>query len=97
MHMLLAEALAKDPDLKGEAFTLIRAAGLGDRTCADDLAAGMNSTLQPVILNQASNEIRRQFLGAKAHERLQWTPLYSLESGLGETIDWYRRLLGETR
>jgi CDP-glucose 4,6-dehydratase len=57
----------------------------------------MNSTLQPVILNEATNEIRRQFLSArKAHERLQWAPLYSLESGLGETIEWYRRLLGET-
>ena len=95
--MLLAEALAKDPSLKGEAFNFSYEQQVSVIELVQMISRLMDSTLQPVILNEASNEIRRQFLSArKAHERLQWTPLYSLESGLGETIDWYRRLLGET-
>jgi CDP-glucose 4,6-dehydratase len=46
--------------------------------------------LQPVILNEAANEIPDQFLDAsKAAAELGWTPKYSLEDGLRETIAWY--------
>ena len=95
--MLLAEALANDPSLKGEAFNFSYEQQVSVIELVQMISRLMQSTLQPVILNQASNEIRRQFLSArKAHERLEWKPLYSLETGLGETIDWYRRLLRET-
>lgn len=49
------------------------------------------SQLRPVILNQASDEIREQYMScAKARELLNWAPEYSLEAGLYETVDWYR-------
>lgn len=51
--------------------------------------------LQPVVLDKASNEIKGQRLDAtKAREELVWRPQWSLEQGLQETVEWYRKLLG---
>jgi CDP-glucose 4,6-dehydratase len=56
------------------------------------------SDLEPVILNQASEEIRDQYLDcAKARRLLNWAPRYSFDSGLGETIGWYRDRLQVVR
>ncbi len=53
-----------------------------------------NHALEPIILNEASNEIREQYLCAdKAGETLGWEPNYSLEAGLKETIAWYKNFL----
>jgi nucleoside-diphosphate-sugar epimerase len=47
--------------------------------------------LEPMIQNNASSEIREQYLDStKARERLHWSPQYGMEDGLRETIDWYR-------
>jgi CDP-glucose 4,6-dehydratase len=52
------------------------------------------SHLTPVVLNEASEEIPNQYLDcAKARRVLGWTPQYSFEAGLGETIPWYREQL----
>ena len=52
------------------------------------------SDLEPIIRNEASAEIRAQYLDCtRARERLGWTPSYDLEVGLRETIDWYRAWL----
>ena len=46
--------------------------------------------LEPVILNQAHNEIKHQYLSAeKARKLLAWKPHYTLDEGLQETIEWY--------
>ena len=48
------------------------------------------SHLEPIILNQAKNEIKHQYLSAeKARRLLHWKPQYSLEEGLREAIQWY--------
>jgi len=50
--------------------------------------------LQPVILNEASNEIKHQYLSAKkARKVLGWKPYYSLDEGLKETIEWYKEVV----
>ena len=50
--------------------------------------------LEPKILNQATNEIKHQYLSAeKAKTLLNWSPNYSLAEGLTETIDWYKNFL----
>lgn len=50
--------------------------------------------LEPEILNQASNEIRHQYLSAKkAMNVLGWKPAFNLEEGLVRTIEWYRKHL----
>ena len=47
-----------------------------------------------MILNQASAEIRDQYLSAeKIRERLGWTPKFGLDDALRETIGWYRKYL----
>lgn len=54
--------------------------------------------LQPLILNQAINEIKHQYLSAeKARRMLKWYPKYSLEEGLKETIEWYQHFLTEDK
>ena len=54
----------------------------------------MGSDLKPDIWNEATNEIRCQFLSAaKSRRLLGWKPSFSLEEGLYRTIQWYRNLL----
>ena len=56
------------------------------------------TALQPVILNEASHEIQKQYLDcSKARRMLNWQPQYSLEEALKETIIWYQRHLSATR
>ena len=51
--------------------------------------------VEPDVRNTATGEIKDQYLSAaKARERLDWTPSYSLDQGLIETIAWYRAYLG---
>jgi CDP-glucose 4,6-dehydratase len=53
--------------------------------------------LEPRILDQARAEIKDQYLDSrKARARLGWTPKWSLEAGLTETIAWYKRFLDST-
>ena len=52
-------------------------------------------SLVPIILNEATHEIPKQYLDcAKAKRMLAWAPTYSLEEGLLETSNWYRSFLG---
>jgi CDP-glucose 4,6-dehydratase len=48
--------------------------------------------LTPDIRNTARAEIREQWLSFdKATQTLGWTPAHTMEQGLGETLEWYRR------
>ncbi len=50
--------------------------------------------LRPVVMNEAKNEIPKQFLSAeKARRLLGWKSRYTLEEGLVETVEWYRKFL----
>jgi CDP-glucose 4,6-dehydratase len=50
------------------------------------------------ILNQATNEISRQYLDCtKAKTRLHWEATRSLDASLGETAAWYRGWLDRTQ
>lgn len=56
------------------------------------------SHIEPVVLGEASAEIPYQYLSAeKARRVLGWRPVYDLEHGLRETIDWYREFLSSER
>lgn len=58
----------------------------------------MGSSLTPEIRNEASNEIRHQYLSAeKARRVLGWHPLFTLEEGLDRTIAWYREFFAHGR
>jgi len=96
-YITLAERLAVDPALAGEAFNF----GLELRPTMLELTEkilGMmgRSDLRPVVQNLASAEIREQYLDAgKARERLKWSARHGMDEGLRRTIDWYRKFLAE--
>lgn len=91
-YMRVAERLAHEPTLAGEAFNL----SAGDsRTVLEMVHAVLKlldrTDLEPIILNQASNEIREQALsGEKARRVLNWAPQFGLNDALKRTIEWYR-------
>jgi len=52
--------------------------------------------LEPVILDNASNEIPDQYLDSTiAHDTLGWYPDHDLKDGLRKAMEWYRLFLGE--
>jgi CDP-glucose 4,6-dehydratase len=95
-YMLLAESLALKPELKGQAFNFSNEIQVTVLELVDRILTLMDSDLQPEVHNEASNEIRHQYLNAqKAREILKWSPLFNLDKGLQRTIDWYREFLSE--
>ena len=49
--------------------------------------------VEPDIRNESSGEIPDQYLSAdRARAVLGWAPRCTLDAGLRETIEWYRRL-----
>ena len=95
VNMLLAESLAQNPDLCGQAFNFSNEIQVTVLELVERLLALMNSRLEPEIRSDATNEIRHQYLSAaKAREKLNWQPLFTLDEGLRRTIDWYTAFLG---
>ena len=89
-YMLLAEELIKNPSLKGEAFNISNEHPITVIELVDKILFQMNSSLVPEIRNEASNEIREQYLDAnKFRNMLNWMPDFDLESGIKETVQWY--------
>lgn len=94
-YMLLAERLASDRTLRGQAFNFSNESQISVLEMVDLILAKMNSTLRPEIFNQASNEIRHQYLSAeRARAALNWRPEFTLDAGLDRTLAWYREFLG---
>lgn len=93
-YMLLAERMAADASLKGQAFNFSNEIQVTVLELVERLLGLMDSTLEPDVRNEASHEIRHQYLSAdKARRLLDWSPLYELDTALGRTIDWYRYFL----
>jgi CDP-glucose 4,6-dehydratase len=97
-YLILAERLAADRALAGEAFNFSLEIRLTVLDVVDKVLQRMGRTdLQPIIQNAASSEIREQYLSAeKARRVLAWTPRFGLDDGLAETIDWYRAFLADS-
>jgi CDP-glucose 4,6-dehydratase len=93
-YMLLAEKLAGNPELRGQAFNFSNEIQLTVTELVQRILALMQSDLQPDVRNEVSNEIRRQYLSAaRARRLLGWKPLFDLDEGLRRTIAWYREFL----
>ena len=90
-YLLLAERLHEDRSLNGMAFNFSNEIQVSVRDLVSKLLAAMGSELEPDVRNDASNEIRHQYLSAaRARSVLGWRPLFSLDDGLRRTIDWYQ-------
>jgi len=93
-YMLLAQRLAENPELRGHAFNFSNEIQVTVLQLVDKLLKLMGSSLEPDVRNEASNEIRNQYLSAeKARRVLNWGPSYTLDEGLHETIGWYNTFL----
>ena len=94
VNMVLAEHLARDRDLRGQAFNFSNEIQVTVLELVERLLALLKSDLKPDVRNEATNEIRHQYLSAaKAREKLNWTPQFNFDEGLTRTIEWYKDFL----
>lgn len=90
-YMTLAECLAARPELRGEAFNFSNELQVTVLELVERILTLMGSDVEPDIRNEASNEIRHQYLSAaKARTMLGWAPLFDLDGGLRRAVAWYK-------
>jgi CDP-glucose 4,6-dehydratase len=95
-YTLLAEQLAARPELRGEAFNFSNELRITVLELVETILAAMGSDLKPDVRNEASNEIKSQYLdAAKARRVLNWSPSFTLETGLQATIRWYEQYFSQ--
>src|SRR5579871_1041148 len=90
-YLTLAERLAEEPSLAGMAFNFSCEEPRSVLEIAQAILRVMGRPdLQPVVLNQAANEIPHQHLSAaRARQLLGWQPRFDLDEGLRRTAAWY--------
>ena len=89
-YLLLAERMAENSALRGEAFNFSNELQITVLDLVQKILTLMDSDLKPEIRNEATNEIRHQYLSAaKARRMLEWNPEFDLDDRLKRTIDWY--------
>jgi CDP-glucose 4,6-dehydratase len=90
-YLRLAEAMAMRPELGGEVFNFSYECRMTVVEIVSRILQSMGSPLVPDVRNEASNEIRDQYLDAtKARRMLGWSPAFTFDEGLQATIAWYR-------
>jgi CDP-glucose 4,6-dehydratase len=96
-YIRLAEQMAETPEIAGEAFNFSNEIQMNVIDLTRKILALMGrDDLEPVILNQATNEIQHQYLSAeKARTALGWQPHFSLDEGLTRTIGWYQSFFAQ--
>jgi CDP-glucose 4,6-dehydratase len=93
-YTLLAEQLAANSSLYGQAFNFSNETQVTVLDLVSKIVELMGEGLDPIVQNQASNEIQHQFLDAtKAKAMLGWTPEFTPDRGLEKTIVWYENFL----
>lgn len=97
-YMTLAKALADKPELSGEAFNFSNEIQVTVLDLVEQVLNELGSDLRPDVRNEASNEIRHQYLSAeKARRLLDWSPLFDLPTGLKSTVAWYKEFLRDAK
>lgn len=90
-YMTVAEALARRRELAGRAYNFSLQQPLTVLEMVERVTTAMGVSCEPEILDQASGEIREQYLdSARAREELGWRPAVGFDEGLRRTIAWYR-------
>jgi CDP-glucose 4,6-dehydratase len=89
-YLQLAEAMPAE-EIHGTAFNFGMERPLSVLEVVDLVLEQMGrSTLEPIVRNEASHEILRQYLDcSRARNVLGWAPTRTLEEGLRDTIRWY--------
>ncbi|MCU1267796.1 MAG: sugar dehydratase [Acidobacteria bacterium] len=90
--LMLAEQTAALPELHGEAFNLVPDEPISVLSLVRKINSLAGRNLEPRI-SQPSADFEDEHLdNSQAKRLLGWTPEYSLDEGLNETIDWYRSI-----
>jgi CDP-glucose 4,6-dehydratase len=96
-NMLLAEHLAKNKGIYGQAFNFSNEEPMTVIDIVNRIIKLMRSEQKPEIRNEATGEIREQYLSSrKARETFDWKPHFTITQGLERTIEWYRLFLRDT-
>lgn len=92
-YILLAEKI-EELNLGGEAFNFSNEVQLTVKDLVAKIMSIMHSELEVKVLNEASNEIKHQYLSAqKSRTVLGWLPKYTVREGLENTVKWYMNFL----
>lgn len=90
-YVRLAERLLDDRRLSGEAFNFGSYRPMSALEMVEAILHSMDSSLRPLILDEATNEIPDQHLDcSKAHRLLDWSGDVPLSEALRRTVAWYR-------
>lgn len=94
-YLNLAEQM-DSPQIRGQSFNFSTESRVTVLEIVDKIRQLMNCNhIEPIVLNEARGEIRNQYLSSgKASRLLGWKPVYTLDGGLRETIEWYVKFFG---
>jgi CDP-glucose 4,6-dehydratase len=97
-QLLLAEAIAHDPKLRGEPFNFSLEVNIEVIEIVRRLLTLMNSGTEPQVNETAQAEIRFMQVNCdKARAVLNWRPRHDFDDALAETVRWYRDYLAGSR
>ncbi len=90
-YIILAENLDRK-EVRGEAFNFGTSKPISVIDLYNKIIKLMERNVKPKILGEAKNEIDRQYLSIeKAKRILKWQPKFTIDQGLKETIEWYKK------
>lgn len=97
-YLLVAERL-DDKEIQGQAFNFSNEKPITVMEIVKVIQKIMNCEhIEPDIRNYARGEIKSQYLSAsKARKLLKWKPMFDLESGIRETVEWYKDFFGDKK
>lgn len=87
--LAVAEGVAKNKDLRGEAFNLVPNEAVTVLDLVRTVLSSMGSKLEPEVLNPGAHCEEEHLDNSKAARLLGWKPKYDLPAGLKETVAWF--------
>jgi dTDP-glucose 4,6-dehydratase len=92
IQLMLAERVAEDPSLYGEAFNFSYGVQIQVIDMVRRLGELAGMPVEPLVNDNVRAEIPHMHLSSdKATERLGWQPQFSLDEGLDRAVQWYTR------
>ncbi|MGE3817826.1 MAG: NAD-dependent epimerase/dehydratase family protein [Isosphaeraceae bacterium] len=92
--LALAEGVARDPDLHGEAFNFVPDRPISVLELVREVLAVVDLDVEPEVREPGAAHETEHLDHSMARESLDWAPHYSLREALQETVQWYRDHLG---
>lgn len=91
-NLAIAERMLEDASVHGEIFNIGCEKPISVLQIVHKIISLLGrEDLSPIVQGKATLEIQRQYLdSSKLRSLIGWRPLYDLERGLLETIEWYQ-------